>query len=112
MVAYVKHNVPEINVGNTVLFYAEKEKQMAKNDMHLIIFKILKYLYGCNKAGKDIVCAAVSTLAQVLAESLKHCRGKKSGSQSWILKSTSLSLTAAAAMLAMHWTASTSKSRA
>lgn len=25
---------------------------MAKNDMHLIIFKILKFLYGCNKAGK------------------------------------------------------------
>ena len=25
---------------------------MAKNDMRLIIFKILKYLYGCNKAGK------------------------------------------------------------
>ena len=52
---------------------------MAKNDMHLIIFKILKYLYGCNKTGKDIVCAAVSILAQVLAESLKHCRGKKAG---------------------------------
>ena len=34
---------------------------------------------GYDKPGKDIVCAAVSTLAQVLAESLKHCRGKKAG---------------------------------
>lgn len=52
---------------------------MAKNDMHLIIYKILRYLYDCNKQGKtpcfsDMFIAAElallpkSYIAQILQE--------------------------------------------
>ena len=52
---------------------------MAKDDMHLIIYKILRYLYDCNKKGKtpyfsDMFAAAELTaipqsyLAQIIEE--------------------------------------------
>jgi hypothetical protein len=35
------------------VFYYMKGKIMAYDDMEVIMYKILAYLYKCNKAGKD-----------------------------------------------------------
>lgn len=56
---------------------------MAKNEMHLIIYKILKYLYGCNMNGKvptftdmikalELPTAPVSYICQIVEELLKE----------------------------------------
>lgn len=60
-----------------------KKKTMAKDDMHLIVYKILRYLYGCNKEGKvptftdmlkalELPAAPVSYIRQIIDELLKN----------------------------------------
>lgn len=56
---------------------------MAKDDMHLIIYKILRYLYGCSKRGKiptfsdmfnvlELTEIPQSYLAQILTEMVDY----------------------------------------
>lgn len=56
---------------------------MAKNDMHLIVYKILRYLYGCNKEGKvptltdmlkalELPTIPMSYIRQIIDELLKN----------------------------------------
>lgn len=56
---------------------------MAKNDMHLIVYKILRYLYGCNKEGKaptftdmlkvlELPTVPISYIRQIIEELLKN----------------------------------------
>lgn len=60
-------------------FIVERSVKMAKDDMHLIIYKILRYLYDCNKQGKiptfsdmfsvlELTGIPKSYLAQILTE--------------------------------------------
>lgn len=57
----------------------ERRKAMPKNDMHLIIYKLLRFLYDCNKQGKiptfsdmfkviELSTIPQSYLAQILME--------------------------------------------
>lgn len=39
---------------------------MAKDDMHLIIYKILRYLYDCNKKGKTPLFSELFTVAELV----------------------------------------------
>lgn len=56
---------------------------MAKDDMHLIAYKILRYLYGCNKEGKvptftdmlkvlELPTVPISYIRQILEDLLKN----------------------------------------
>ena len=60
-------------------FLHERGANMEKDDMHLIVYKILRYLYGCNKQGKiptfsdmfhvlELTRIPKSYLAQILNE--------------------------------------------
>lgn len=40
---------------------------MAKDDMHLIIYKILRYLYDCNKKGKTPLFSELFVVAELTA---------------------------------------------
>lgn len=59
--------------------HERKEKEMPKNDMRLLIYKILRYLYDCNKKGKipnfsdmfkagEMAALPQSYVAQILEE--------------------------------------------
>ena len=64
-------------------FAVERSVKVPKDDMHLIIYKILRYLYDCNKHGKiptfsdmfrvlELAEIPMSYLAQIISE-MRNC---------------------------------------